>query len=189
MCSGSWEIPIFSLTFSHFTPCFLLPSTVLDALWLRIIPFPILSTVRFFTRSLAVVIVHSTLEFSSILLIAQSVLREAVPIHNNWWFSPIFFTFYYSIPLVNVAGYPNSVVCTERKVFSFLPAMYWWTIEEKKLPSGKEDILQELSGWSMHSFPVPLQQAHETVFCTVVSIVSVTTTCSWLLKIRFFLIN
>lgn len=120
----------------------------------HIIPPSLHRCVRFLTRSLALVTAHSTLELSLVSLIAQFGLRELCQFITSDDLAPFFFTSYYSVSLVNVVGYPNSVVCTERKVFSFIPAMYWWKIEEKKLPSGEEDILLELSGWSMHrQFP------------------------------------
>lgn len=155
----------------------------------HIIPPSLHRCVRFLTRSLALVTAHSTLELSLVSLIAQFGLRELCQFITSDDLAPFFFTSYYSVSLVNVVGYPNSVVCTERKVFSFIPAMYWWKIEEKNYP-----VVKKISYWSClagqctDSFPVPLQKARKTVFCTIISVLSVTT-CSWLLKIRFFLIN
>lgn len=118
----------------------------------HIIPPSLHRCVRFLTRSLALVTAHSTLELSLVSLIAQFGLRELCQFITTDDLAPFFFTSYYSISLVNVVGYPNSVVCTESILLS--PSNVLMKNRRKKLPSGEEDILLELSGWSMHrQFP------------------------------------
>lgn len=84
----------------------------------HIIPPSLHRCVRFLTRSLALVTAHSTLELSLVSLIAQFGLRELCQFITSDDLAPFFFTSYYSISLVNVVGYPNSVVCTESILLS-----------------------------------------------------------------------